>query len=42
MVRSSIDEPLKEVSWDDAAGYAASEFKRIQSKYPVGGIASSR
>ncbi len=45
MIRSSIDEPWREVSWDEAIGYAASEFKRIQTKYgrnAVGGITSSR
>jgi len=45
MIRSSIHEPWKEVSWDEAIGYAASEFKRIQAKYgkdAVGGITSSR
>ncbi|HWK96844.1 MAG TPA: formate dehydrogenase subunit alpha [Pseudolabrys sp.] len=45
MIRSSIHEPWKEVSWDEAIGYAASEFKRIQAKYgkdSVGGITSSR
>jgi len=45
MIRSSIHEPWKEVSWDEAIGYAASEFKRIQKKYgkdSVGGITSSR
>ncbi len=45
MIRSSIHEPWREVSWDEAIGYAASEFKRIQAKYgknSVGGITSSR
>ena len=45
MIRSSIEEPWREVSWDEAIGYAASEFKRIQAKYgrdSVGGITSSR
>jgi formate dehydrogenase major subunit len=45
MIRKSIDEPWKEVSWDEAIGYAASEFKRIQAKYgrdSIGGITSSR
>src|SRR5262249_20207410 len=38
-------DPWREVSWDEAIGYAASEFKRIQAKYgrtAVGGITSSR
>ncbi|WP_029006185.1 formate dehydrogenase subunit alpha [Azorhizobium doebereinerae] len=45
MIRASIQEPWREVSWDEAIGYAASEFKRIQAKYgrrSVGGITSSR
>ncbi len=45
MIRSSIDQPWKEVSYEEAIGYAASEFKRIQAKYgrlAVGGITSSR
>src|SRR5215467_11392458 len=45
MIRKSIDEPWKQVSWDEAINYAASEFKRIQAKYgrdSIGGITSSR
>jgi formate dehydrogenase major subunit len=45
MIRASIDDPWREVSWDEAIGHAASEFKRIQAKYgrgSVGGITSSR
>jgi formate dehydrogenase major subunit len=45
MIRSSIQEPWREVSWEEAISYAASEFKRIQAKYgrnSVGGITSSR
>jgi len=45
MVRKSIDDPWKPVSWDEAINYAASEFKRIQAKYgrdSIGGITSSR
>ena len=45
MIRSKISDPWREVSWDEAVGYAASEFKRIQAKYgrgSVGGITSSR
>jgi len=45
MIRKSINDPWQEVSWDDAINYAASEFKRIQSKYgrdSIGGITSSR
>src|SRR5499427_4663918 len=45
MIRSKISDPWKEVSWDEAISYAASEFKRIQAKYgrdSIGGITSSR
>nr|ABG02415.1 FdsA [Xanthobacter flavus] len=45
MIRASIHEPWKEVSYEEAIQYAASEFKRIQEKYgrrAVGGITSSR
>ncbi|MFH1556967.1 MAG: formate dehydrogenase subunit alpha [Pseudomonadota bacterium] len=45
MIRSSIHEPWKEVSYEEAIAYTASEFKRIQEKYgrrSVGGITSSR
>ena len=45
MIRASIHDPWREVSWDEAINHAASEFKRIQAKYgrgSVGGITSSR
>src|SRR6202012_887588 len=45
MIREKITDPWREVSWDEAFDYAASEFKRIQTKYgrdSVGGITSSR
>jgi len=45
MIRKSITDPWQEVSWEEAIGYAASEFKRIQAKYgyeSVGAITSSR
>jgi formate dehydrogenase major subunit len=45
MIRARITDPWKEVSWEEAIIYAASEFKRIQAKYgkdSVGGITSSR
>ena len=45
MIRSKITDPWREVSWDEAISYAASEFKRIQAKYgqdAIGGITSSR
>ena len=45
LVRDSIDEPWKEVSWDEAINFAADKFKNIQKKYGVntiGGITSAR
>ncbi|MFM7067779.1 MAG: 2Fe-2S iron-sulfur cluster-binding protein, partial [Gammaproteobacteria bacterium] len=33
MIRTSIHEPWREVSWDEAFAHAASEVKRIQAKY---------
>nr|WP_315484042.1 formate dehydrogenase subunit alpha [uncultured Undibacterium sp.] len=45
MIRKSIHEAWREVSWDEAINYAASEFRRIQAKYgkdAIGGITSSR
>ncbi len=45
MIRGSINEPWREVSWDKAITYAASEFKRIQARHglgAIGGITSSR
>ncbi|WCM28489.1 formate dehydrogenase subunit alpha [Sphingomonas sp. QA11] len=45
MIRASIDQPWREVSWDEAIAHAASEFRRIQASYgkhSVGGITSSR
>src|SRR3546814_9376552 len=45
MIRGDISEPWREVSWEEAINYAASEMKRIQAKYgrdSIGGITSSR
>ncbi len=45
MIRAKITDPWREVSWDEAFAYAASEFKRIQSTHGregVGAITSSR
>ena len=45
MIREKITDPWREVSWEEAINYAASEFKRIQAKYgreSVGAITSSR
>src|SRR5712692_649766 len=45
MVRAKITDPWREVTWEEAIGHAASEFKRIQAQYgqdSIGGITSSR
>ncbi len=45
MIRAKITDPWREVSWDEALSYAASEFRRIQDTYghdSIGGITSSR
>ena len=45
MIRTKISDPWREVSWEEAIAYAASEMKRIQAKYgrdSIGGITSSR
>jgi formate dehydrogenase major subunit len=45
MIRASINDDWREVSWQEAIQYAASEFKRIQGAYgrdAIGGITSSR
>ena len=45
MMRDSIDQPWREVSWETAIGRVASDFKRLQEKYgrlAIGGITSSR
>ena len=45
MIRKSIKDPWKKVSWDEAISYAAKEIKRIQNKHggdSVGAISSSR
>ncbi len=45
MIRESINEPWREVTWEQAFERAASEIHRIQAKYgrtSVGGITSSR
>jgi formate dehydrogenase major subunit len=45
MIRNKITDPWREVSWEEALDYAASEFKRIQAKYgrdSIGGLVSSR
>ena len=45
MIRKSTSDPWREVSWEEAIAYTASEFKRIQAKHGVGaigGLTSSR
>jgi formate dehydrogenase major subunit len=45
MIRAKISDPWREVSWEEAISHAASELKRIQTKYgrdSIGGITSSR
>ena len=45
MIRKKITDPWREVTWEEAFEYAASEIKRIQAKYgqdSTGGITSSR
>jgi formate dehydrogenase major subunit len=45
LIRAKITDPWREVSWEQAIGHAASEFRRIQAqygRYSVGGITSSR
>jgi len=45
MIRETIHEPWREVSWDEAFAFAAQKLKGIQEKYgrgSIGGITSSR
>jgi formate dehydrogenase major subunit len=45
MVREHIDEPWRQVSWDEAIGFAASRFRAIQEQHgrdAIGGVSSSR
>jgi len=45
MIRAKISDPWREVSWDEALSYTASELKRIATQYgkhALGGITSSR
>src|SRR5215813_10961608 len=45
MIRASITDPWREVTWEEAIAHTASEFRRIQAKYgkdSIGGITSSR
>ncbi|HUL04981.1 MAG TPA: formate dehydrogenase subunit alpha, partial [Candidatus Acidoferrum sp.] len=45
MIRASISDPWRIVTWEEAIAHTASEFRRIQAKYgkdSIGGITSSR
>ncbi|GIL41348.1 formate dehydrogenase subunit alpha [Roseiterribacter gracilis] len=45
MIRERISDPWRKVSWEEAIGHVASEFRRIQGTYgrgSIGGITSSR
>lgn len=45
MIREAITDPWREVSWDEAIGFAAQRFKDIQARHgkgAIGGITSSR
>jgi formate dehydrogenase major subunit len=45
MIRAKTSDPWREVSWEEAFAYAASEFRRVQEKYgrdAVGALVSSR
>ncbi|MBB4612919.1 formate dehydrogenase subunit alpha [Novosphingobium taihuense] len=45
MIRESIDQPWREVSWEEALTYAAGQINRIRETYgrnALGGITSSR
>ncbi len=45
MVREKTSDPWREVDWEEAIGFAANRFKKIQEEYgrkSIGGITSSR
>jgi len=45
MIRAKITDPWREVGWDEAIQYAASELRRIQREHgrdSIGGVTSSR
>jgi len=45
MIRARITDPWREVTWAEAIGHAAAEFRRLQASYgkgSIGGITSSR
>ena len=45
MIRASVTDPWRQVTWDEAIAHAAGELRRIQAQYgrdAIGGITSSR
>ncbi len=45
MIRDSLNDPWREVSWDEAIGFAATRLRDLQAKHgkgAIGGITSSR
>ncbi|OIR08878.1 putative formate dehydrogenase [mine drainage metagenome] len=45
MIRAKISDPWREVSWDEALTYAASQFRKVQEKHgknSIGALVSSR
>ena len=45
MIRATISDPWREVSWEEALSYAASGFRRVQEKHgknSIGALVSSR
>ncbi|WP_298674411.1 formate dehydrogenase subunit alpha [uncultured Sphingomonas sp.] len=45
MIREGVDQPWREVSWEEAIAHTAREFRRIQAAHgtrSIGGITSSR
>ncbi|NAZ38139.1 formate dehydrogenase subunit alpha [Rubellimicrobium sp. CFH 75288] len=45
MIREAIDQPWRQVSWDEAIGFAAARLRAIQAEHgprSIGGITSSR
>jgi formate dehydrogenase major subunit len=45
MIRESIDQPWREVSWDEAIGYTADRLRQIRERHgprALGGLTSSR
>ena len=42
MIRERIEDPWREVSWDEAINHTAAEFKRYQAKYGRGSIGGNQ